>query len=261
VAFKDEFDVKSNITLFIRTPQMYENLYYYSIPEDRKAVKENKEFILSFEKIGFQLVSEGDMFKTTLLAMHNPEAVNTDRLEIIEQEVSDEMYRDIIESKMFKVVLSEAALETDQIYKDYYDDAQTLKIEGMIHKNQPNGVWKTFYESGRIKNSINYKDGLIQGEAYFYYDDDQKTPQAEAYFNNDQLQGKYIEFHENGTIKAEMNYKDGLVEGPAKFFYPNGKLKIEAEYKDGMKNGRWIYFDEKGKEVGKEKYKKGERVK
>ena len=261
VSFVDEFDVKSNIAVFIRTPQMYENLYYYSLPEDRNAVKENKEFLLSFEKIGFQLVSEGDLFKTTLLAMHNPEAVNSDRLEVIEKEVSEEMFRDIVESKMFKIILSEAALETNRIYKENFDTVDVVRIEGMIHNHQPNGVWKSYYENGRIKSSVNYKDGMVNGEAYFYYDNEQKAPRAETYFTNDNMEGKYTEFYENGTIKADMTYKKGVAEGPARFYYNNGKLKIEAEYKDGLKSGRWIYFNEKGKEVGKEKYKKGERVK
>ncbi len=261
VNFKDEFDVKSNITFFIRTPQMYENLYYYSTPEDRKAVKENKEFILSFEKIGFQLVSEGDMFKTTLLAMHNPNAVNADMLEVIEQEVTEGMFRDEPESKLFKIELSQSSLENDKFYKEYFENSENVKIEGHIQNHKPNGIWKSYYESGRIKNSVNYKDGIIEGEAWFYYDDENKTIKANAVFESDMLEGIYTEYFENGTQKAKMLYKAGLADGDAEFYYPNGKLKITAEYKDGLKNGKWFYFDEKGKEIGREKYKRGERVK
>jgi hypothetical protein len=261
VNFKDEFDVKSNVTLFIRTPQIYENLYYYSSPEDRKAVMENKEFILSFEKIGFQLVSEGDLFKTTLLAIHNPNAVTTDILEVIEKEVTEEMFRDEVESKMFKLVLPESSLETDKLYKEYYGTTEIVKLEGQIYKNKPNGIWKSYYENGRIKSSVNYKDGLIEGEAFFYYDGDTKTMKAEAIFVQDNLEGIYTEYYDNGTQKANMNYEKGLAEGKAEFYYPNGKMKIEANFKEGTKDGRWVYYDEKGKEAGKEKWKKGERVK
>ncbi len=261
VNFKDEFSNKSNITIFIRTPQIYENLYYYSNAVDRKDIKENKEFILSFDKIGFQLVSENEMFKTILLAMHNPDAVLSDQLEIIEKEVFEEMFREDIELKTFKIILPESFLEIDTLFKEYYDGGEKLKFEGRIHKENIIGTWKTYYESGRIKSSVNYKEGKIEGETFFYYDDENKTIRAEAFFEEDQLTGNYFEFYENGAQKAKLQYSKGVADDEAWFYYPNGKLKIEGNYKNGLKHGKWVYFNEKGKAIGKEKWKKGEKVK
>ena len=260
VDFKDEFSNKSNITIFIRTPQIYENLYYYSNAVDRKDIKENKEFILSFDKIGFQLVSENEMFKTTLLAMHNPDAVLTDKLEIIEKEVSEDMFREELELKTFKIILPESFLEKDTLFKEYYDGGEKLKCEGRIHKGNMVNTWKTYYESGRIKSSVNYKDGMIEGEVFFWYDDENKTKKAEAYFKEDQLTGVYYEYYENGTQKAKLLYEKGKAEDEAWFFYPNGKSKIEGNYKKGLKHGKWKYLDEKGNVIGKEKWKNNEKV-
>lgn len=262
VDFKDEFSNKSNITIFIRTPQIYENLYFYSNAADRKDIKENKEFILSFEKIGFQLVSEGDMFRTSLMAMHNPDAVTSDQLEQIEREVSENMFREEIEQAIFKIVLDESFLEKDTLFKEYYNGEEKLKTEGRIHNGAMTGTWKTYYEeSGNIMNSVNYKDGKLSGEAFFYYDSEKQTVKAEAYFEDDLLQGEYYEYYENGAQKAKIIYSDGFADDEAWFYYPNGKLKIEGAYKNGRKHGKWEYFDEKGKTIGKEKWKKGERTK
>lgn len=261
VNFKDEFSNKSNITIFIRTPQIYENLYYHSDAKDRQDIKENKEFILSFDKIGFQLVSEGDIFKTTLLAMHNPDAVLADELEKIEKEVSEDMFREEVELLTFKIILPESFLEVDTLFKEYHDGGEKLKFEGRIHNKNITDTWKTYYESGRIKSSVNYKEGKIEGEAFFYYDNEKKTTKAEAYFEEDQLTGNYFEFYENGAQKAKIQYSKGFADEEAWFYYPNGKLKIEGNYKDGLKHGKWVYFDEKGKEIGKGKWKKGEKVK
>ena len=73
------------------------------------------------------------MFKTTLLAMHNPDAVLTDKLEIIEKEVSEDMFREEIELKTFKIILPESFLEKDTMYKENYTASGKLKHEGQIN--------------------------------------------------------------------------------------------------------------------------------
>lgn len=260
VDFKDEFSNKSNIAIFIRTPQIYENLYYYSNAADRQDIKENKEFILSFEKIGFQLVSEDSLFKTTLLAQHNPDAVKAEELEKLEQEVSDGLFKDEVESLTFKIELDESFLKKDTMYKENYTASGKLKFEGQINNSYITGTWKTYYESGNIKNSVNYDEGKLNGEAWFYFDSEQNIVKAEAFFEDDLMTRDYFEYYENGTQKAKIEYYKGEADGDASFYYKNGKLKIEAEYKNNMKHGKWTYFDEKGKEVGKEKWKKGEKI-
>jgi len=260
VDFKDEFSNKSNIALFIRTPQIYENLYYYSNAKDRKDIKENKEFILSFEKIGFQLVSEGEMFKTTLLAKHNPDAIKTDELEKIDNEVSASNFREDVASLSFKIELDESFLEVDTIYKEYYSDKKTIKLEGQINNGNLNGNWKTYYKNGNIKSSSNYENGRIDGEATFWYNTKNRTKRADVTFENNLIIDYYYEYYESGTQKAKIEYDDGVADGDAEFYYPNGKIKIEAEYKNNEKHGKWIYFNEKGEKIGKEKWKKGRRV-
>lgn len=261
VNFKDEFNNKSNIMIFIKTPQIYQNLYYYSNAVDRKSIKENKEFILSFEKIGFQLVSEGsDMFKTVFLAKHNPDAVKTDELEQMETKVTENMFREEVELKTFKIELPESITEIDTLYKEYYDGGEKLKFEGLIHNGSMTGTWKTYYESGNIKNTVNYDNGVLEGDAWFYYDSEDNTKRADATFEDDELNGTYYEYYESGTQKAKIEYDNGKAYGDAEFYYPNGKLKIKAGYKKGLKHGRWIYYNERGNPVGKTKWRKGELI-
>ena len=263
VNFKDEFSNKSNVTIFIRTPQIYQNLYYYSNAADRKSIKENKEFILSFEKIGFQLVSENEnnMFKTLFLAKHNPDAVKTDELEQMETKITENMFREEIELKTFKIVVPESVLQIDTSYKEFYHGGEKIKYEGLIHNGAITGTWKAFYESGNIKNSVNYDNGNLEGNAWFYYDTPNNIKKAEATFEDDELIGIYYEYYESGTQKAKIEYDDGKAYGNAEFYYPNGKLKIKAEYKKGLKHGKWIYYDEKGDPMGKTKWRKGELIK
>ncbi len=261
VSFKDEFNNKANLTLFLLTPRMYENLYFYSKPEDRKAIKENKEFILSFAQIGFQLTSNGENFETLFMAKHDPNAVNSDQLEVFEKEVTDDLFKTELDSLSFKYVFEDYTFTQDTLYKEFYPESNVLKVEGKIVKNIPDGLWKEYYENGNIKSSVNYINGYINGEAFFFYDKNPKVTKAEMTFENDKVIGNYFEYYENGTQKAKIIYKKGKSEGDAEFYHPNGKLKIKANYKDGLRDGKWEYFDERGGKVGTEKWKNGEKKK
>ncbi len=259
VDFKENFEGKSNVSVFIQTPKMYQNLYYSSTPEDRKSIKENKEFILSFAQIGFQLTSKDDMFDTKLIAKHDIEAVKSDELEKFEKEASESLFRDEFDSLWFKISLPEDTLATDRLYVSYYPETQTLKQEGNISDNNINGVWKSYYESGNLESSINYTDGKITGEAFFYYDIPEATKRASVTFEDDKIEGDFLEFYDTGARKSKMAYEDNIPEGEAEFYYRTGGIKIKANYKDGKKHGKWIYFDEKGNQIGKEKWKNGKR--
>ncbi len=257
VDFTDEFNSKGNVTVFIRTPKMYENLYFYSTPEDRKGVKENRDFILSFARVGFQLVSEGKLFDTKFLAQHDPSAVAADELEKFEREVTQNEFKSNVDSLTFRVELPVAVLAVDQPYKEYFPDTKVLKYEGEIEGSALSGLWKTYYPSGNIQSSVNYVSGKIEGEAFFYFDDVKNTLQAQATFDDEKIIDKYEEFHDNGARKAMIPYKDGVPHGDAEFYYPNGKLQIEAEFKNGLKHGKWKHYDENGELLSKEKWKKG----
>ncbi len=261
IDFKDEFSNKSNVLIFIKTPQIYQNLYYYSNAVDRKSIKENKEFILSFEKIGFQLVSEGsDMFKTLFLAKHNPNAITADELEQMESKVTENMFREEVELKLFKLEVPASIIDLDTFYQEYYEGGEKIKYEGLLRNGGMTGTWKSYYESGNIKNSVNYDKGEIQGEVFFYFDVAGAVKKAEAVFEDDELNGVYFEYYENGTQKARIEYDDGKAYGDAEFYYPNGRLKIRAEYRKGLKHGKWVYYNEKGNPAGKAKWRKGELV-
>jgi antitoxin component YwqK of YwqJK toxin-antitoxin module len=257
--FKDNFDTKSNLTIFIQTPKIYENLYLYSSPEDRQAVHENKDFILSFAMFGFQLVSDGDLFKTKLMAFHDPNAVGADDLEKIEKETSDDLLKDSIETMSFKIILSPDTLAQNGDYQRFYPNTEKLEIEGIISNNQLNGIWKTYYPSGNLQSSVNYVDSKVQGDALFFRDTPLKTLWVQAKFENDLMTGIYYEFYDNGTQKAKINYDEGKADGDAEFYYPDGRKKIEASFKDGLKSGKWKYFDLDGNVMSKEKWKKGEK--
>ena len=258
-SFIDEFNNKTNISIFIQMPKMYTTLYFYTPEENKEAFKENREMILSFARIGFQLNSDGKKFKTILLAEYDDEALLDDEVEKLENETKGEMFNKEIETMEFAIELPTKDLKNGQ-FKDFYgEDSLKVKFEGNVKDYQMNGMWRTFYESGNLKNSVNYLEGKVDGISYFYYDDKVNTKKAEVIFEENMIIDTYQEFYDNGAQKTKIEYKDGKMDGDAEFFYRTGRIKIEGSYKDGEKNGKWIYYNQNEQKIKKEKWKNGKK--
>jgi len=253
--FKDEFDVKSNMSIFLQMPKMYTNIYQFSNNDTKKSVKENKDLILSFNQIGFQLVAEGDLFKTLLIAGHDPNAALSDELEKFEKQTSDALKLEYFDSLRFKIILPDSVLVNDGAFKEEHPNTQSVKFEGNMIDNQVNGVWRTYYQSGNLESTVNYEDGKVNGEAFFFYDDVKETKMVELTYEDDVINGVYLEFYENGAQKATLHYEDGVLNGEAEFYYKTGRTKIEGKYKKGRKKGKWYFYDAKGSLINKERMK------
>ncbi|MFH0866304.1 MAG: DUF3352 domain-containing protein [Bacteroidota bacterium] len=265
MTFKDNFSDNSNVTIYVRMPELYSHLYCYSNAEKRTGVHENKELILSFSKIGFQLESDGKLFKTTLIIEHDEDALFNKELEKI-QAAAEELFVDEYDSLKFIPALSDDILKKDGDFEVKFENLPTLptgqaggktQYEGSVKDGKIDGICKTYYESGNLESSVNYNDGKVSGKATFYYDNDEQQMKAELTFNDEeQIHGEYFEYYENGSKKVIIEYEEGKANGDAQFYYDSGNIKIEGKYKKGKKFGTWKYYTEDGNELTKEKWKK-----
>ncbi len=253
--FKSSFDEKANVSVFVRMSEMYSHLYYYNNAEKRKGIHDNKDLILSFTKIGFQLTSDGKKFKTTLIVDHDEEALANEELEQFES-AAEELFCEEFESLSFIINLESSTAPENAAYKKEYSEGKT-QYEGVTTGGKADGIWRSYYESGNLKSIVNYRAGKVEGEAAFYYDDDDQLIKAKMIFINEKINGEYVEYYESGSKKALLEYKDGKANGDAEFYYDGGKIKIEGKFKEGKKSGKWKYYTEDGQAFDKEKWKKG----
>lgn len=256
--FIDNFESKSNISAFVQMPKIYQHLYYYGKNDKRQGIRDNKDLILSFTRVGFQLTSDNGMFKTKLYADFDEEAAFDSELENIES-AAEELYFYEIDSGNFKVVPETKSLEKNGAVKIYYEDSTTIKAEGRVVNRKIEGLWRSYFEDGQIQSAVTYQGGLANGVALFYYDNDKQSTRVELTFEDDKVVGIYREFYENGNRKAMLNFKDGMPDGEAEFYYDSGVIKISGQYKDGVKQGKWKHYTETGEIISKEKWKKGEQ--
>jgi antitoxin component YwqK of YwqJK toxin-antitoxin module len=255
--FVSEFESKANVTMFVQMPKLYDNMQSFSTAETKKSLSENKDIIMSFNRIGFQLIAQDNMFKTLLISDHNEDASLVEQFERFEQSASDDLMKEDFDSLRFKIVLHDSILQKNRPYRAYYaDENKTILFEGKVSNNQLNGLWRSYFENGNLKSSVTYKDGKVDGVAYFYYNDGKETPMAEVIFNQDVITGIYQEFFQNGAQKAKLNYEDGKLDGDAEFYYPTGRLKMKGEYKNDEKRGKWLFYNDNGEVMSKERMKK-----
>jgi antitoxin component YwqK of YwqJK toxin-antitoxin module len=255
MTFLNKFETKSNISVFVQMPKIYQHIYYYSKEDKRKGIQDNKETILSFTRVGLQLIADNKMFKTKLIADFDESAAFNSDLENIESAAED-LYLKSIDSGDFKVEFSGANLAKTGPVKLFYPDSSTIKAEGRAVDGKPDGLWRSYFQDGKIMSAVTYQDGMANGIAMFYFDDDKQTTRVEVTFEDDKIVGIYREFYENGNRKAMLNFKNGLPNGDAEFYYDSGIIKIEGAYSDGMKQGKWKHFTETGELINKEKWKK-----
>lgn len=261
-SFIEEFDNESNFSLFVQTPKVYQHLYYYSDIETKKSLRKNKNLIINFANIGWQLKANGQTFETVLLAKHDENAMLYEELEKM-QNAAEELYIDEYRELKFKMQLDDTFPWKEGLVNYWVSHPERVQDSVLVHEGEmrdslPQNLWRNYYYSGQIQSAIPYDDGEVDGTAVFYFDDEQHTVKAEVDFNNDVLDGDYKEFYSNGRKKATLLLDDGLLDGDALYYYRNGQVKIEGRYKNGLRHGKWKYYTKSGDLLDKESWRKGE---
>lgn len=109
-----------------------------------------------------------------------------------------------------------------------------IVAEEKYDKGQETGVWKSFYPSGVVAQTIEWADGKENGD--------------------------FKQFHPNGKPKMEAKMKDGKRHGLVFFYYPNGSINVHGYYYQDKRHGKWTYYSTKGKEDKVIEYEYGEIV-
>lgn len=130
--------------------------------------------------------------------------------------------------KVVEVLRSDTSIFHGQ-YLHFFQSGIT-KIEGEFTYNQPTGLWKYFYESGDLKQTILYQNDSIQ------------------YWKN---------YYENGVLKQEGRVKNYLKDSVWNYYYENGKVLKSGAYIDNLQNDIWSYFYEDGENKALAQYYMG----
>ncbi|TAJ06870.1 DUF3352 domain-containing protein [Marinilabiliaceae bacterium JC017] len=259
-SFLNRFGNEGNFSVFVQMPKVYQHMYYYSDYKARKSLKKNKNLLVNFAHIGWQLKATGDMFETSLLAQHDEKAMMYEELEEMQKSAEDLFVEEYRELK-FKIFPDET-FPWNEGHVDYWGthpervQDSVIVHEGEMRDSLLQGLWRTYYPTGNIRAAVPYDDGKVEGTAVFYYDDNDHTVKAEVDFEEDVLDGSYKEYYSNGRTKAELTANEGVFHGEGLYYYRNGQVKIEGKYKKGKRNGKWKHYTKAGELISKETWRR-----
>jgi antitoxin component YwqK of YwqJK toxin-antitoxin module len=106
------------------------------------------------------------------------------------------------------------------------------------------GTKYTIYNTGDIKDWVNYKDSLKHGPSVEWSVNG--VALVEANYKNGRLDSNWTQRYSSGILQKVCNYKNGMLDGPYATYYENGDPNAEGIYALGQKNGLWKWYTERG---------------
>lgn len=187
--FKKSFDDESSVFIYLNTPVLFNTMKKLADGPTQASMDSNKEFIVCFRQIGFQLVPEPGRFKTFFAEQFvAPEPILESETEIETEETESD-------SVEVETVSTEKAdpMELPYIYvqnvnakshSEYYPDS-TVHVKVELKNGFKSGSYTEYHENGEVK---------MTGE-----------------FKNDKRDGTWRLYDETGKLLMKRRYEEGEI--------------------------------------------------
>jgi len=191
-AFKKWFDDESSVFIYLNMPVLFNTLKKLADAPTQASMEKNKEFIVCFRQVGFQLVPEPGRFKTFFAEQFiAPEPVLESITETETEEDSDSVeseapvsseetdpmelpyiYVNHVNAKSHAEYYSDSTVHVnvelkngfkDGSYTEYHENGKT-KMTGQFKNDKREGVWRLYDETGKQLMKRKYEKGEISKE-------------------------------------------------------------------------------------------------
>ena len=168
-AFDKKFKSESSLFAYSNVPVLYDNLYALADTNTKAQLSENKDFIICFPQIGFQLTPQDNLFESTFV-------VNFQEVEKVKTNVQFED-KPLKDSASNPKKITDAIFDLAPIYptdlnaksfsKNY--SSGTLRFEVELKDGLKHGRYESFYTNGAKKISGRFRKDRQVG-TWRYYD-------------------------------------------------------------------------------------------
>lgn len=119
-----------------------------------------------------------------------------------------------------------------------YMGGKTIVKEVTFKNGVREGLMRTFYQTGEVRQTFLYKNGLRQDSSIWYYMEGQ--PFRTTPYKNDTIEGIQKQFYRTGELRAKIGYSKGFrttfleeytKDGKIVRTYPDLEVKVTDEYK------------------------------
>lgn len=153
-----------------------------------------------------------------------------------------------------------------------------IKSEGYMNDaSKIDGLWKFYDDEGRIKTTVTYKNGVMDGERVTYYENgsrnsimtvknNNKIGEEKKFYNFNQIystvtydnngieNGPATYYHLTGAVSHKFNLVNNKIEGEFEEFYSNKQLKSKYTYVAGKIEGVSLSYFKNGQLQSKGNY-------
>ena len=171
--FIENFESKSSVFAYINTPTLYRNLLAIANKNTRGKIRKNKDYIICFPQIGFQLIPYSNLFETKLVINYqDPDIVKSKEQfkEITAKEFNltdfqpkpDDTLISINQNNLFitpNIALNN--LDTDEYVKKYANGKNHISVK--VKDGKLNGRYREYYPNGELKLTGRFKNGKKHG--------------------------------------------------------------------------------------------------
>src|SRR5207249_3145237 len=116
-----------------------------------------------------------------------------------------------------------------------------------------------YYENGRLKYIVHYKEGIKEGDA-FYYRITGELIFKEVYKNSTKHKVNYTDYFQyspSGKLQSKGFLKENNFDSTFTDYYESGKLKSLSHFSNNLKNGPFEVYNDRGDTLQKGNYKNG----
>lgn len=187
-SFASRFDDDSNVFTYINMARLHPLMYEYVEPEDWRDMQKNREYLVAFRHIGFQLTGDDDR--------------QYDLRAEVKYSVKD------VEDYSLYGDLRDQAAETGSedeapVGELYYGKADR---DGNVEVQLPNGLFEEMHDNGKLKVRAYVFEGTFEGDYREYWKNGNLRAQGE--FDNGKRVGEWQFYRRRGKLKKTVNYDE-----------------------------------------------------
>lgn len=182
--FNDRFESESAVFVYSNIPVLYDNMYALADAATKQKMRKNKDFIICFPQVGFQLTPEDNLFESRLV-------VNYQNVEEVKKNAQFE--------------------EKDQIRNPNTQNPNSTEITDAVFDLKPMyptdlnaKSFRRNYANGSLRFEVDLKDGLKHGRYTEYYPDG--TEKITGRFRNDEQVGTWRYYNLEGKMVLKKRF-------------------------------------------------------
>ncbi|MEM8999504.1 MAG: DUF3352 domain-containing protein [Bacteroidota bacterium] len=182
--FDDKFERTSSLYVYSNVPMLYKSMYAMADGKVKSQLRTNRDFIICFPQIGFQLTSEGDLFESRLVVAY--------------EDV------DAVKAKLRSNETSKITGATGQSLKNNINIETIFELPPIYPSDLNAKSFTKRYASGQTKYVVELKDGQKHGRYTEYYLDG--TEKITGRFRKDEQIGTWRYFDKVGEQQFKKRF-------------------------------------------------------